>query len=165
MQNVNTVNKKERLSIGESSEYLGVSIDTLRRWDKKGVITTYRSPGGHRYFLKTDLDKLFGQKYTRTKETKSSELTGDRKIEESPQPKVETQKTPQTQTNTLIPPSIENQQSQEEIQHSNLQQKSKKIDVSWTTIFIIGLVIFIIIDLVLLIIYFTSTRTLITPIP
>ena len=63
----------DRISIGKASEYLGVSIDTLRRWEKKGVIAAYRSPGGHRYFLKNDLDKLFGQKYTRTSPTKKSE--------------------------------------------------------------------------------------------
>ncbi|MFV1917275.1 MAG: hypothetical protein ACC618_02245, partial [Patescibacteria group bacterium] len=44
--------------------------DTLRRWEKKGVIAAYRSPGGHRYFLRGDLEKLFNQKYTRTTPTK-----------------------------------------------------------------------------------------------
>jgi len=53
------------LNIGQASKYLGVSIDTLRRWEKKGKIKTYRSPGGHRYFRKTDLDKVFGTKYER----------------------------------------------------------------------------------------------------
>lgn len=58
------------LSIGQASEYLGVSIDTLRRWEKKGKITSYRSPGGHRYFKKNELDDMFGKKYERTPETK-----------------------------------------------------------------------------------------------
>ena len=57
------------LSIGESSEYLGVSIDTLRRWEKKGRINPLRSPGGHRYYSKEDLDALFGKRYTRDEET------------------------------------------------------------------------------------------------
>src|SRR3989344_4233733 len=65
--------QEERLTIGESSEYLGVSIDTLRRWEKKGVITTVRSPGGHRYYFKKDLDKLFGLKYTRAISSPSPE--------------------------------------------------------------------------------------------
>jgi excisionase family DNA binding protein len=59
------------LSIGDASEYLGVSIDTLRRWEKKGKVEAYRSPGNHRYFKKSDLDNLFGKKYERRKETKS----------------------------------------------------------------------------------------------
>lgn len=51
------------LSIGEAADYLGVSIDTLRRWEKKGKIPTYRSPGGHRYFKEEDLKTIFGTKY------------------------------------------------------------------------------------------------------
>jgi len=58
-----TVEKKRLLSIGEASEYLGVSIDTLRRWEKRGRIEPLRSPGNHRYFSKESLDKLFGKKY------------------------------------------------------------------------------------------------------
>jgi excisionase family DNA binding protein len=61
--------KTKRLSIGEASEYLGVSIDTLRRWEKKGRIEPLRSPGGHRYYTQTDLDNLFNKKYTRDEPT------------------------------------------------------------------------------------------------
>lgn len=57
--------KRNLLTIGESSEYLRVSIDTLRRWEKKGRITPYRSPGGHRYYEKEELDTLFGKRYMR----------------------------------------------------------------------------------------------------
>jgi excisionase family DNA binding protein len=60
--------KLNLLSIGEASEYLGVSIDTLRRWEKKGKIISYRSPGGHRYFKKSELDNMFGRKYERSQE-------------------------------------------------------------------------------------------------
>ncbi len=55
------------LSIGEASEFTGVSIDTLRRWEKRGKITSLRSPGGHRYFKKEDLINVFGTKYQRDK--------------------------------------------------------------------------------------------------
>lgn len=55
--------QKRLLSIGEASEYLGVSIDTLRRWEKRGKITSLRSPGNHRYFPIENLDRLFGRKY------------------------------------------------------------------------------------------------------
>jgi len=67
-------NQQQMLSIGEVSEYLGVSIDTLRRWEKKGKVIAYRSPGGHRYFKQKDLDNLFGRKYERQKETKPREI-------------------------------------------------------------------------------------------
>lgn len=60
----NSMQKQRRLlSIGEASEYLNVSIDTLRRWEKRGKIESLRSPGNHRYFSIEDLDKLFGKKY------------------------------------------------------------------------------------------------------
>lgn len=62
---------KNILNIGKASKYLGVSIDTLRRWERKGKVTTYRSPGGHRYFKKEDLDQLFGQRYARMPKRKS----------------------------------------------------------------------------------------------
>ncbi len=58
---------KDTLGIGKASKFLGVSIDTLRRWSKKGKIKSYRSPGGHRYFLKKDLSNVQNQKYAREK--------------------------------------------------------------------------------------------------
>lgn len=61
--------KKSLLTIGDAAEYLGISIDTLRRWEKKGRIEPLRSPGGHRYYKKDDLDNLFGKKYVREEET------------------------------------------------------------------------------------------------
>lgn len=69
--------KKNFLTIGEASKYLGVSIDTLRRWEKKGKINAYRSPGGHRYFRKTDLENLFGTKYERDETTKRQSLASE----------------------------------------------------------------------------------------
>ena len=60
-------NKPERLGIGNSAKLLGVSVDTLRRWEKKGKVTSHRSPGGHRYFLRSDLEKVFIKKYDREK--------------------------------------------------------------------------------------------------
>jgi excisionase family DNA binding protein len=70
-----TPNSKVLLSIGEASEYLGISIDTLRRWEKKGKLVSLRSPGGHRYFNKPDLDTVFGRKYERELETKPRNIT------------------------------------------------------------------------------------------
>ena len=82
---------KKLLSIGEASEYLGVSIDTLRRWEKKGRIEPRRSPGGHRYFDKKDLDDLFGQRYTRDEETQRRK-TKKKKLGLSPEKKSEEKK-------------------------------------------------------------------------
>jgi excisionase family DNA binding protein len=65
MRNNSTTEQEDLISIGEAAEYLGVSIDTLRRWETKGRIAPIRSPGGHRYYKKHDLDQLFGKRYTR----------------------------------------------------------------------------------------------------
>lgn len=73
-------NKEVLLSIGEAADYLGVSIDTLRRWEKKDKIIALRSPGGHRYFRQKDLDSLFGRKYEREKEKEPRKT--ERKVED-----------------------------------------------------------------------------------
>src|SRR5258705_11187849 len=47
------------LSIGNASKLLGVSIDTLRRWDKSGRLKPTRSGiKGHRYYLQSDIDEF-----------------------------------------------------------------------------------------------------------
>lgn len=43
-------------SISEAAEFLGVSIDTLRRWEAKNKITAYRLKGD-RYFPLAELQK------------------------------------------------------------------------------------------------------------
>src|SRR3989344_4085925 len=48
---------KELLTITEAAEFLGVSIDTLRRWDKSCKLVATRKNGGtHRYYRKEDLE-------------------------------------------------------------------------------------------------------------
>jgi excisionase family DNA binding protein len=63
-------NKKDLLSIGEASKYIGVSRDTLRRWEKKGKVTPSRSPTNRRYYTKQQLDALI-KKPNSSKSTKS----------------------------------------------------------------------------------------------
>ncbi len=43
------------ISINEASKQLGVSISTLRRWDKSGVLVAEKTPNGHRRY---DLNKI-----------------------------------------------------------------------------------------------------------
>ena len=47
---------ESKMYIGKSAEYLNVSVDTLRRWDKSGKLPANRSKGGQRWYLKKDLD-------------------------------------------------------------------------------------------------------------
>lgn len=44
-----------QLKISEAAKELGVSVGTLRRWEKEGLITSERTPKGHRRY---DLNKL-----------------------------------------------------------------------------------------------------------
>lgn len=47
------------ISIGRVSQRLGVSIDTLRRWDRSGRLKATRtSPHSHRYYLQSDLNEF-----------------------------------------------------------------------------------------------------------
>ena len=43
------------VGIGEAAEALGVSVETLRRWERTGKLAGERTPGGHRRY---DLAKL-----------------------------------------------------------------------------------------------------------
>ena len=51
-------NKKYYLPISEASAFLGVSIDTIRRWDNSGKLTSKSLDGKNRYFAITDLERL-----------------------------------------------------------------------------------------------------------
>ena len=45
------------ISIGKAAKLLGVSIDSLRRWDKTHRLPSVRNgPKGHRYYRQTDID-------------------------------------------------------------------------------------------------------------
>lgn len=49
--------EEKLLTITQASEFLGVSLDTLRRWDKSGKLVAIRKEGGvHRYYRQNDLD-------------------------------------------------------------------------------------------------------------
>lgn len=49
---------KERslLTISEAAKFLGVSLDTLRRWDARGKLKAMKSAGGHRYYAREQLE-------------------------------------------------------------------------------------------------------------
>ena len=52
-----TQSDKELLPIGEASRLLGVSVDTLRRWESEGRIAASRTLGGQRRFLRAEVDR------------------------------------------------------------------------------------------------------------
>ncbi|MBI3495624.1 MerR family transcriptional regulator, partial [Candidatus Berkelbacteria bacterium] len=45
------------LKINQAAELLGVSIDTLRRWDESGKLVAIKKEGGtHRYYREKDIE-------------------------------------------------------------------------------------------------------------
>jgi excisionase family DNA binding protein len=48
------------LTIGQAAQLLGVDVSSLRRWARQGKITFVRTPGGHRRFLRSELELLAG---------------------------------------------------------------------------------------------------------
>ena len=51
----------EYLTLSETSEYIGKSKETLRRWDNEGKLLAVREPmSNYRVYRKTDVDNLFG---------------------------------------------------------------------------------------------------------
>lgn len=62
--------KPNWISIGEAAKYLGISRDTLRRWEKKGMIKPNRSPTNRRYYTQSLLDEAMEKKQSRQKSLK-----------------------------------------------------------------------------------------------
>lgn len=45
----------EWLRVGEAAALIGYSVDTLRNWDRTGLLTAHRSPSGHRRYRRADV--------------------------------------------------------------------------------------------------------------
>ena len=48
------------LKIHEVADALNVSHETLRVWDRKGLLPSVRTYGGHRRWRKSDIEKYMG---------------------------------------------------------------------------------------------------------
>jgi len=62
------------LSIKAASEKLGISIGTLREWEREGLIKPSRTPGKHRRYDEDELYKLIGQEKTKDSSGKKTVL-------------------------------------------------------------------------------------------
>jgi molybdopterin-binding protein len=51
---------KQEFSIGEAARALGVSIDTIRRWDRAGRIKTTRDSGNRRVVSAGEIERIRG---------------------------------------------------------------------------------------------------------
>src|SRR4051812_499166 len=68
---VSDTNFREYASVGDAAKILGVSIDTVRRWDKRGLIHAERLDGKNRYFAVDELEAFkAGQRLSTTEVAK-----------------------------------------------------------------------------------------------
>jgi molybdopterin-binding protein len=51
-----------RLRVGQAAEMLGVSVETLRRWETEGRLTMARSEGGQRLVDVRDVTRLLAER-------------------------------------------------------------------------------------------------------
>ena len=49
---------QNKLSIGEVAQQLGVSVDTIRRWESQGKISGTRTLGDQRRFPQSEVDRI-----------------------------------------------------------------------------------------------------------
>lgn len=50
--------EQEWLNLGDASKLLGVHPATLRQWSDEGKVRIFRTPGGHRRFSRTDIERM-----------------------------------------------------------------------------------------------------------
>lgn len=71
--------EKVLISIGEASSIVGVSIDTLRRWDKSGKLRSVKTEGGHRKYYRSQVELFLNDLFKLAKDwvLKGNELTSE----------------------------------------------------------------------------------------
>lgn len=77
--------KEKFITAGEASLKLGISIDTIRRWDKKGLIKSFRDTRNDRMFsleeIKRIHNKTYGDKKSKFKILKNNKMSPYKAIE------------------------------------------------------------------------------------
>ena len=54
--------RNRMLTVGEVATRAGVSVDTVRGWDRAGVLPARRTPGGQRRYLETEVGEFMRRK-------------------------------------------------------------------------------------------------------
>lgn len=71
--------KDDFITAGEAALQLGISIDTIRRWDKKGLIKSFRDEKNDRIFsldeIKRIQNKTSGDKKSKFKILKNNKMS------------------------------------------------------------------------------------------
>ena len=76
MVNLQFSDKTRWLSLRGACHILDVSQTTLRQWADGGYLRVYRTPGGHRRFLREDVDAFTGAHAGPTETSSQEELEG-----------------------------------------------------------------------------------------
>ncbi|QBC87350.1 MerR family transcriptional regulator [Mycobacterium avium] len=58
MQGKHPASSDELISPGEAAALLGVHVDTVKRWERDGRISSLRTPLNHRRYRRGDVEKL-----------------------------------------------------------------------------------------------------------
>ena len=53
-----TTAQPEWLTLGQAAKYLGVAQSTMRKWSDLGRVSAFYTPGGHRRYRRSDLDRF-----------------------------------------------------------------------------------------------------------
>jgi len=63
-------NKQKYFTVGEAATLLNISIDTIRRWDKSGLIKSFRNDRNARIFLLDEIKRIQNKSGSKTKKFK-----------------------------------------------------------------------------------------------
>ncbi len=66
-------------TVSEAADVIGVSPDTIRRWNKKGLIKATRSPFNHRLFSLKEIKRIYGKVQGKARENNYKILNSRRK--------------------------------------------------------------------------------------
>jgi excisionase family DNA binding protein len=50
--------RPEWLTLGQAATYVGVAQSTMRKWTDSGRVASFKTPGGHRRYRRSDLDQF-----------------------------------------------------------------------------------------------------------
>ena len=77
MNHTAQVEERRWVSLGRACRILDVNQVTLRRWADRGLIQSYRTPGGHRRFSREELQSLTEQSQPVTRVESASSTVSD----------------------------------------------------------------------------------------
>ena len=75
-----TKDNNKWMPIGEAASYLGVSKDTLRRWEHKNRLKASRSPTNRRFYTKEDLNQAMKGNIQVNKTPQPTQIKSDPKV-------------------------------------------------------------------------------------